>query len=245
MPFQLTETTKVLVTNANPRRELHGEERVRAIDISFCFTGENTLLDLIEPGLRSHHYTNRAADAHQTALPDMLIPLPNIRFPHLPLSYKHREPKDKLRGYRFQIDYGIDEARVDFTDAVLCHLHYEIAEGGSVKVMGTIQYNGEELADNDLYGMLSGLASEGEIYIRLIAPPELKLAKKGYRAGRPDTPQGNAGGNDGQARLDDEGPAEGEEDRDDDDEPRSGPDGEGPQPGSPEAAFVNGAPAQA
>jgi hypothetical protein len=49
MPFELTEVTQVSITNANPRREFHGEEKVRAIDIAFCLKGENTLLDLIEP----------------------------------------------------------------------------------------------------------------------------------------------------------------------------------------------------
>jgi hypothetical protein len=29
MPFQLEEVTKVTITNANPRRELHGEEKGR------------------------------------------------------------------------------------------------------------------------------------------------------------------------------------------------------------------------
>jgi hypothetical protein len=71
---------------------------------------------------------------------------------------------------------------------VLANLHYELAEGGSVTIMGTIQYNGEELENNDVYGELSGLASEGEISAMLLAPAELLPAKKGYRAGKPDTP---------------------------------------------------------
>lgn len=32
--FQLVEPTKVTITNANPRRELHGDEKVRAIDLA-------------------------------------------------------------------------------------------------------------------------------------------------------------------------------------------------------------------
>lgn len=52
MPFELPNLTKVQITNANPRRELHGDEKVRAIDLAFSLTGENTLLDLIKQGLR-------------------------------------------------------------------------------------------------------------------------------------------------------------------------------------------------
>ncbi|WP_313237840.1 hypothetical protein [Delftia acidovorans] len=187
MAFELAESTAVTITNANPRRELHGEEKVRAIDISFTLTGENTLLDLLEPGLREHHYCNKAATAGQEALPGVLIPLPNLRHPQLPLLY-HYGKGQKWRGYRFIWDWGIEDAHVDFMDAVLTGLHYELSEGGSVTIKGTIQYNGDELQDNDVFGELSGLAAEGEIYIKLLAPAELLQAKKGYRAGKPDTP---------------------------------------------------------
>jgi hypothetical protein len=187
MAFQLVDVTKITITNANPRRELHGDEKVRAIDLSFVLTGENTLLDLIEPGLREHHFCNKALTAGQEPLPEVVIPLPNLRFPRLPLAYKFANG-EKWRGYRLVRDYGLEEESFDFTDVVLASLHYEIAEGGSVKIFGSLQYNGEELADNDLYGMLSGLASEGDIHVKLLAPAELVTAKKGYRAGKPDTP---------------------------------------------------------
>lgn len=187
MAFQLPDVTKITITNANPRRELHGDEKVRAIDLSFALTGENTLLDLIEPGLREHHFCNKALTAGQEVLPEVVVPLPNLRFPGLPQSYQYRKG-EKWRGYRLVRDYGLDEDAFDFTDVVLANLHYDISEGGSVTIFGTIQYNGDELADNDLYGMLSGLASEGDIHVKLLAPAELVNVKKGYRAGKPDTP---------------------------------------------------------
>lgn len=196
MPFQLEKPTQILITNANPRRELHGDEKVRAIDIAFSLTGENTLLDLIEPGLREHHYCNNALKSGQETLPDVVIPLPNLRHPKLPTTY-HYAKGEKWRGYRFIWDFGIDESHVDFTDVVLANLHYELNEGGSVKIGGTVQYNGDELQDNDVYGELSGLASEGEISVMLLAPAELQQAKKGYRAGKPDTPTTDAGAGSG------------------------------------------------
>lgn len=185
--FQLVEPTQVTITNANPRRELHGEEKVRAIDLAFVLKGDNTLLDLIQSGLREHHFCNQAAEAHQQELPDMLIPLPNLKHPNLPTAY-HYQKGVKLRGYRFVWDYGTQDDYVDFSDAVLANLQYEIFEGGSVEVKGTVQYNGEELQDNILYGELSGLASEEPIFIKLLAPATAQVAKKGYRAGQPDTP---------------------------------------------------------
>lgn len=187
MAFELANPTSVNITNANPRRELHGEEKVRAIDLSFTLTGENTLLDLIEPGLRAHHFCNKAAKDGQDGIPGLDIPLPNLRHPQLPLLY-HYGKGQKWRGYRFIWDWGLNEHHVDFTDAVLSGLQYELSEGGSVTIKGTISYNGDELQDNDLFGELSGLAAEGEISIKLLAPAELQQAKKGYRAGKPDTP---------------------------------------------------------
>jgi hypothetical protein len=201
MAFELAESTTVTITNANPRRELHGEEKVRAIDIAWTLTGENYLLDLIEPGLRAHHYFNKAAKDGQDEIPGIDIPMPNLRHPQLPLAY-HYGKGVKWRGYRFIWDWGLDESHVDFTDAVLSNLQYELSEGGSVTIKGTVSYNGEELQDNDLFGELSGLAAEGEISIKLLAPAELVQAKKGYRAGKPDTPSTSSNPN--QRELDDD-----------------------------------------
>ena len=118
MAFELTHPTNVVITNANPRRELHGEEKVRAIDLACSLTGENTLLDLIEPGLRAHHYCNKAAKDGQDEIPGLDIPLPNLRHPQLPLLY-HYGKGLKFRGYRLTQDWGLDDYHVDFTDVVV------------------------------------------------------------------------------------------------------------------------------
>lgn len=191
--FQIEKTTQVTCLNANTRTELHGTEKVRAIDLSFCLTGENTLLNLIQDGLREHHYFNKAMESGQAPLPDVLLPLPNLRFPRLPTSY-HFAKGEKWRGYRWIWDFGTEEAHRDFSDVALSNVHYELLEGGSSKVFFTVQYNGEELADNEIYGELSGLASMGDVHIQLIAPAELIPVKKGYRAGKPDTPPPADGG---------------------------------------------------
>lgn len=200
MNFQLEKPTQLTCSNANTRTELHGEERVRAIDLAFCLTGENTLLDLIQEGLREHHFCNTAMKAGQEVLPGMLIPLPNLRFPKLTQSY-HYAKGERWRGYRFTWDWGTEGAHVDFRDAVLSNLHYELLEGGTCKVYFTVQYNGEELANNDVYGELAGMASMGEVYIQLLPPVELQPAKKGYRAGKPDTPPRASGSDEEQGDL--------------------------------------------
>jgi hypothetical protein len=212
MQFQLEQVTPVQFSNANVRRELHGEEHVRAVDIAHRMKGENTLLDLIEPGLREHHFCNKALTAGQETLPDVVIPLPNLRHPNLPtkIQYAH---KQKLRGYRWVLDFGVGgESNLDFTDCVLTGIWYELFEGGSVEIGWTIQYNGDELTDDGTYGRLAGLATMGEGHVQVIAPPTLTLVKgKGYRSGRPDTPQPAGDGDDlltgdGDEELDPESP---------------------------------------
>ena len=141
--------------------------------------------------MREHHFCNRAAASGQVEIPDVAIPLPNLRHPQLPLLY-HYGKGQKWRGYRFIWDYGVEGNHVDFADAVLAGLQYELSEGGSVTIRGTISYNGDELQDNDTFEELSGLAADGEIYIKLLDPGEIIYAKKGYRAGKPDTPAASA-----------------------------------------------------
>jgi hypothetical protein len=190
--FQLPETTACRCTNANPRVEFHGEEQHRAIDLTFEVKAENTLLDAIAPGLRAHHFCNRAADAAQETLPDVAIPLPNLRFPQLPDTVKFDQPK--ARGFRWVWDWGREEQHVDFTDAALGSIGYTLHEGGSVEVKFTVSYNGDELADNALFGELCGLAAMGEVHIQLFAPPELIAVKKGWRSGKADVPEKTDGG---------------------------------------------------
>lgn len=220
MPFELPDLTECVCTNANPRTELHGEERVRALDLTFKLTGENTLLDAIAPGLRAHHYRNAAADAQQQPLPNVAIPLPNLRFPQLPADVRWDQPK--VRGYRWIWDWGRDAQHVDFTDAVLASLSYSMQEGGSVEVKFTVSYNGDELADNERYGELCGLAAMGKVHIQLLAPAELVPVKKGWRSGKADAPPQT---DNGAPLLDREGP--GDDDLDDDDTGEQHPTGSG------------------
>lgn len=189
--FQLESTTAVDCISVIARPEFHGDEKVSAISWRFRLKGENTLLDLIEPGLRRHHYHNAAAEAGQIDLmsPEAAnLPLPNLRYPKLPTTYAYGGGEFRSRGYRWMWDWGTEESHADFTDAVLSKITYEIQEGGSVSIEFSVSYNGDELSDDALYGELCKLSAKGQVYIRLLAPPELMAVKKGYRAGKPDTP---------------------------------------------------------
>lgn len=185
--FQLEKPTAIECISVTARPEFHGDEKVSAISWRFRLKGENTLLDLIQPGLRKHHYHSAAADARQDQLPELGdMPLPNLRFPKLPTRFVYGGNDFKSRGYRWVWDWGTQDAHVDFTDVVLSRLTYDLHEGGSVEIEFSVAYNGDELVDDALYGELCKLSAKGEIYIQLFAPPELMAVKKGYRAGRAD-----------------------------------------------------------
>lgn len=211
MPFELPEPTQVEITKVNVRTELHGEERVLAVDIRCRLKGENTILDLIKPGLREHYYFNKALKDGQVGLPDVIIPLPNLKHPELPtegIAFEHG-PKGRSRGYRLVRDYGTDEHRWDFSDVVVASMQLkELLEGGSAIIEWTLQYNGDELGDEATLNSIVRLGVDGHMHMKLLAPPELAPVKKGYRAGKADTPQTKAG-DDGQGELGGEG--EGEE----------------------------------
>lgn len=215
MKFELTQPTEVTITNVNGRVELHGEDRVQAVDIAFTLTGPNTLLDMLKPGLREHFYFNAAKKAGQKALlADE--PLPNLRHAELPAEGIAFRKGEKWRGYRFQRDYGTQGAVLDFTDAVLSGIKFDCLEGGTVTIYGTIQYNGEELADRDVLGDVISLAVERNIHMVLLAPPELLKVGKGYRANRPDT-KPSAGAAAGQRELGEGGDGDDDDEQADDD----------------------------
>jgi hypothetical protein len=185
--FELNQLTKVTWTNVNPRPEFHGEEHVRAIDLSFRIEGSNEMLEAIEPGLLAHHYTNDAAKKGQDKLPGMIGALPNLRHPKLPTTYRYAKD-EKPRGYRLEIDHGLGDRNVVLEDCVRGTLGYELVEGGTVRILVTMQYNGDALQDDALHGRLCGLAGEGSGHILLAAPAQPIMVKgTGWRSGKPDT----------------------------------------------------------
>lgn len=190
--FQLTTTTAVKCVNANPRREFHGEESHRAIDLTFEYDASTDQLDLIAPGLCRHHYCNRAAEAGQGDFADGDRYLPNLRFPQLPTEVRWNQVK--ARGYRWVWDWGREEEHVNLEDAALAALSYSLREGG-LTIKFTVSYNGESIEDNALYGELCGLPSTGgEVHVQLHAPVEVIPVKKGWRSGKIDEPQTVDGG---------------------------------------------------
>lgn len=183
MAFELSTPTEVEFYHVNVRSEFHGEEHVRAVDIGFKVKGENTLLDLIKPGLREHHFCSTSSAKGQQHL--TLTPLPNIRHPELATKYAFAKGQ-RWHGYRFVCE----GANLDFEDSAIAAMVYEIFEGGSCMIAGLLQYNGDKLADDGVYGRAAGLTTLGKGRVQILAPKELlPITEKNWRSGEHATDQ--------------------------------------------------------
>lgn len=220
MHFQLPDVTECQLTNVNVRREFHGEERVPAFDLSFAKEGSNDLLDLIDPKLRPTIYYNAAADQGQAALPDMLAILPNLRVPKLCNGKFSYAKKEKWKGFRFVLDYGLGgDSNIDVSECTVQIVEIECKEGGTCVIKWLVSFEADKLGD-EIRGRITGLTDE-VVFIQLIASSNLQLVKgKNAKA---------APGADGDGDLDAEG---GEGDPDGEGEP----DGDGE--GDPDAGDI-------
>jgi hypothetical protein len=192
MNFELKEVTEVLLSNINIRRELHGDEHVIAVDLSMTKEGGNELLNLIDPAIRTALYHNAAADKGQEALPEVLAVLPNLRLPKLSNQKFTWGGKDKYKGYRLILDYGLgpDQSNVDLDECTVGGFRFETKEGGTVVLSWLVQYAGELLTE-EVRGRLTGLTQE-KIHVQILAPAVLQLVK----GGKSKAPAGDGDGDD-------------------------------------------------
>lgn len=220
MIFQFPEVTECRLTNVNVHREFRGDERAPVFDLSFAKEGSNDLLDLIDPALRQTIYFNAAADQGQAALPDMLKILPNLRVPKLCNGKFTYAKKEKWKGYRFVLDYGLGDelSNIDIGDCTVQIGDLECKEGGTCVIKWLVSFEADKLSD-EVRGRITGLTDEA-VFIQLIPASTLQLVKgKGAKA---------AAGSEGDA--DGDGDGDGDGDPDGDGEPDGG-DGADPDAG--------------
>ena len=102
--FEFPSLIAVQLLNVNTRKELHGEEHVQAVDLSFKADFPNTILnDAFALGLRESMYHNPAAEAGQTEIDGIDSTLPVLRFPKLNGQCFSWGGKDKLGAQSYRI----------------------------------------------------------------------------------------------------------------------------------------------
>ncbi len=99
--FELTTATEALLKTFTPRTEKHGDDEVSAASLGLKITGPNTLLDIVQPGVRDMLY--KAAESQDQ--------LPGVD-PHTPLLRAKGVETVKLaacfEGWTLKIDHGLD-----------------------------------------------------------------------------------------------------------------------------------------
>jgi hypothetical protein len=159
--FQIQDFTEVHLASVTNRIEKHGDEDVPAVSLSVSFTTENTLLDLIDPGLR--HALFKAKPDAEPELPEMEQTTPVLRcnsIEKLTLTTAHE-------GWRLAMDQGIDEsAPLEFGGCKVDKITVDAHQGGSVTIklrVGTSDVDAERL------GKLA--VNNGQsIWIKLLKP---------------------------------------------------------------------------
>lgn len=169
--FEFLNPLVATLTNVNTRKELHGDEHVQAVDMSFKADFPNSILDsLIAAGLCSALYWNAAAEAGQDELEGVAKILPNLRFPRLNGQRYVWGGKDKLQGYVITIEFGLGDA-ISNIELELCSVSgrvFETKEGGTVTLYWRVQ-NASDRLDMETCGKLVLLGGE-QVTMTLRAP---------------------------------------------------------------------------
>lgn len=126
--FELLQPTEALLKTFTPRTEKHGEDEVSAASLGLRITGANTLLDILQPGLRDMLY--KAVEG-QEQLPGMP--------PNTPLLRAKGVESIKLtacfEGWTLKIDRGMDADAPFVIGSSKCDKYVVTPhEGGSVDI---------------------------------------------------------------------------------------------------------------
>jgi hypothetical protein len=203
--FEFPNAISVQMLNVNTRKELHGEEHVQAVDLSFKADFPNTVLDdIFCPGLREAFYFNAAGDAGQERIEGVPETMPNLRFSKLNGQRYTWGGKDKLVGYVLRLEFGLGDSTSNI-ELELCKVSgrvFEVKEGGTVTVYWKVQ-NASDRLDLETCGKLVLLGGD-EVTMSLVAPTvyqeeKVKDIEHPFIDPDPKPLDGQAGdGNDGQ-----------------------------------------------
>jgi hypothetical protein len=145
------------------RTENHGDTLVHAKDLFWKLDGPNTLLDLINPGLRHAIYKH----AGTQPIPGVEETTPELRTSMLegPFSMKYEGT-----GYMLTVMYGeVTEDKIELHGCVLAKFKVDPKEGGTVSLIFRSSHTG---LDMEAMGRLDTF--DGKELQILLAPPTLQ-----------------------------------------------------------------------
>lgn len=192
--FQLPTYLEAILRTLTPRIERHGEDEVSALSLGLRLTGANTLLDHLQPGLRTTLY--EAVEGQED--------LPGVE-PATPLLRTKGIESVKLTacytGWTFYIDRGVDESTpIALGDAKIDAFVVYPHEGGTVDIDFRV---GSSDIDGDEAGWLFSQLKQ-PIFVRASAPKKADGAVIDGTVGHPGLAAQRAAEEAGQGSLLDE-----------------------------------------
>ncbi|ACT50908.1 hypothetical protein [Methylovorus glucosotrophus] len=126
--------SKAKLANVNPRAELHGEDKLLAVDLTVEVTGTNNVLSEFHPSLKSAFY--KKDDAAQGELIDDDNHLPQLKFPEIEgFKWQH-----ELDNYKVVVHYGIGgPSDITMQECKVDSFKFTTKEGGTVVTKFRIQ----------------------------------------------------------------------------------------------------------
>jgi hypothetical protein len=114
--------------NVNPRAEIHGPDKVLAVDLKISFKESNDILSEFDPLLKSAFYTK--SEAAQGELIDDVNYLPTLKFP---LLHALKWEK-KYAGYELIVHLGLGgkNSDVEMIECQVDNFKFDLQDGGSV-----------------------------------------------------------------------------------------------------------------
>lgn len=171
--FVIPTSTAAKLNSLTPRIERHGEDCVPAVTLGLTLTGPNTLLDLLQPGLRDVLY--KAVEG-QEVLPGVEHATPLLRTRALE-RIKLKMPE--MLGWQLVIEHGIgDDSAIDLHDCKVDKFSCEPFEGGSVELSFRVSTSD---VDETYMGHLAMKLGQ-EVQIQLHAPEAKPDAIDGTQA---------------------------------------------------------------
>lgn len=170
--FTIPTMTAVTITSVNVRSELHGEDRVPAVDIGMKLSARNDVLSEFDGALRSMLYQKvpkgHAASQGELDGVEPVSDLPMLRSTNLqqPLRLK-----SELVGCTLTIDRGLGgSSNIVVSGCKVNHVRVDCKEGGSVDLMFRVQAAN---LTGDVIGKLAPLLG-CETHVTLHPPADLQ-----------------------------------------------------------------------
>lgn len=152
--------------------EFKGDKREHACSVKFEYPTDNTVLDVLEPGLRKAFYEkdNGKTQTNDAGQDEMSLPRQDVDLTQrkLPLVNMPLKLSKELAGYHLTYHCGASEAsEIRLAEVELSDFAVNLQPGGTV----TVVFNAYSKPGADVQGRIDHMA-QTEIEISLIAPEE-------------------------------------------------------------------------